>query len=156
VKFELLTFELPKKTWTKSVIEGYEKKIQPFVPFEVRSLKASAQPRKNAQESKRLSTQLMMGALDSSAMTIVFDERGKSLDSHGFAKILNQALESGKQKVQWVIGGPYGLEEGFRKRCDFRISLSPLVMNQEVAVTVALEQIYRAFTIRNNLPYHNT
>ncbi len=81
--------------------------------------------------------------------SIALHPDGKLIDSFAFSKLL-----SDKIAVQFYIGGAYGLEETFLRRCDKVISLSPLTMSHKIAKIVLLEQIYRGFSILNNHPYH--
>jgi len=81
--------------------------------------------------------------------SIALHPDGKIVDSFMFRRLL-----SDKIAVQFYIGGAYGFEEAFLKRCDKVISLSPLTMSHKVAKAVLLEQIYRGFSILNNHPYH--
>lgn len=80
---------------------------------------------------------------------IALDERGKELDSLGFASILE-----GKALVNFFIGGAFGLSETFKKSCDIVISLSRLTMAHKIAKLVLFEQIYRALSINAKHPYH--
>jgi 23S rRNA (pseudouridine1915-N3)-methyltransferase len=57
--------------------------------------------------------------------------------------------------VIFLIGGAFGVSEEVRSRAQLKVSFSAMVFNHLVAELVALEQIYRAFTIIKNLPYHN-
>ncbi len=81
--------------------------------------------------------------------SIALHPNGKLLDSFEFSKLL-----SDKIAVQFYIGGAFGFEDAFLKRCDKVISLSPLTMSHKIAKAVLLEQIYRGFTILNHHPYH--
>lgn len=81
--------------------------------------------------------------------SIALHPDGKLVDSFTFSKLL-----SDKMSVQFYIGGAYGFEETFLKRCDKVISLSPLTLSHKIAKAVLLEQIYRGFSILNNHPYH--
>lgn len=81
--------------------------------------------------------------------SIALHPDGKIIDSFAFSKLL-----SDKMSVQFYIGGAYGLDSAFLKRCDRVISLSPLTMSHKIAKAVLLEQIYRGLTILNNHPYH--
>ena len=74
---------------------------------------------------------------------------GKMIDSFEFSKLL-----SDKISVQFYLGGAFGFETAFLKRCDKVVSLSPLTMSHKIAKAVLLEQIYRGFSILNNHPYH--
>lgn len=152
---EFITFEVPKKSWVQPVTEIYKEKIAPFHGFEFKWIKSKTFLRKSASESRKQQSDLLRDKVNAKNYLILFDERGKTLASRAFAEMLAQAVESGKQKTQFIIGGHYGVDDELRKDCQQVISLSSLVLNQEVAITVALEQIYRALTICKNIPYHN-
>ncbi len=81
--------------------------------------------------------------------SIALHPDGKLIDSFEFSKLL-----SDRMTVQFYIGGAYGFEPSFLKRCDRVISLSPLTMSHRIAKAVLLEQIYRGLTILANHPYH--
>lgn len=81
--------------------------------------------------------------------SIALHPDGKLIDSFTFSKLL-----SDKMSVQFYIGGPYGFEEAFLKRCDHVVSLTPLTLSHKIAKAVLLEQIYRGFSILNSHPYH--
>ena len=155
MKSELLTLGFAKNSWCHPVVEQYEKKISPLMPLEMRYLKISSYGRKNREEALRESDRTFLRAMEDKALQICFDERGKTLSSIEFSKSVSRALESGKQKIQWLVGGPFGLGPEVRDKCSLNVSLSSLVMNQQVATVVALEQIYRGLNIRAGLPYHN-
>ncbi len=80
---------------------------------------------------------------------IALHPKGKEVDSLAFSRLLED-----KAEVSFFIGGAYGLEEKFVKKCDFSLSLSRLTMSHKIAKLVLFEQIYRAFTIIHNHPYH--
>ncbi len=83
------------------------------------------------------------------AFTIALHPAGKIVDSHEFSKLL-----ADKIAVKFFIGGAYGFEESFLKRCDKVISLGEITMSHKIAKVVLLEQIYRGFSILSNHPYH--
>ena len=81
--------------------------------------------------------------------SIALHPTGKKLDSFAFSKLI-----SDKISLHFFIGGAYGFEQDFVDKCDVAISLSDLTMGHKIAKTVLLEQIYRAFSLLNNHPYH--
>ncbi len=83
------------------------------------------------------------------AFTIALHPARKIVDSHEFSKLL-----ADKIAVKFFIGGAYGFEEPFLKRCDKVISLGEITMSHKIAKVVLLEQIYRGFSILSNHPYH--
>ena len=68
--------------------------------------------------------------------------------------ILRQ-LSDGVKRLVLVIGGPYGFSEEVYKRSDARLSLSRMTFSHQIVRAIFAEQIYRAFTILNNEPYHH-
>ncbi len=76
----------------------------------------------------------------------------RSFSSGAFARFMGERSESG-QDLAFIIGGPYGLEEGVVKKADMALSLSPMTLPHEMAALVLAEQVYRAFTIRKGEPY---
>ncbi|MDR0467890.1 MAG: 23S rRNA (pseudouridine(1915)-N(3))-methyltransferase RlmH [Campylobacteraceae bacterium] len=81
--------------------------------------------------------------------TIALDVGGEVVDSYEFSNILKD-----RSSVKFFIGGAYGFEDCFLKKCNKVISLSSLTFAHKIAKLVLLEQIYRALCIQNNHPYH--
>lgn len=156
MKVRLLYILSSKEDWFVSALETYDKKISAFVEFEVRALKAKSLGRENSAEKKLKESQLLLQQVSDRDFVILFDEGGKVFkDSVAFSDGLKKALESGRQSVTFLIGGAYGASEELKQRADRIWSLSALTMNHMLATIVAMEQVYRAYTIQKNLPYHN-
>ena len=81
--------------------------------------------------------------------TVALHPDGKIINSSAFSKLLEDKIA-----VKFFIGGAYGFEEPFLKRCDRVISLGEITMSHKIAKVVLLEQIYRGFSILSNHPYH--
>ncbi|APW64904.1 23S rRNA (pseudouridine(1915)-N(3))-methyltransferase RlmH [Poseidonibacter parvus] len=80
---------------------------------------------------------------------VALDVLGKKIDSYAFSKLLD-----GKNEVNFFIGGAFGFQRDFLKKCDSIISLSDLTMAHKIANVVLAEQIFRGLCIKNNHPYH--
>ncbi|MBX7232430.1 MAG: 23S rRNA (pseudouridine(1915)-N(3))-methyltransferase RlmH [Bdellovibrionales bacterium] len=156
MKFSLLYISGQKEPYMEMVEEIYLKKINGFLPFQIQAIKAQSSGRDQAQNKSKLENGKILDAIKSGDFVFAFDEKGKAAkDSIEFSHWMVKALESGHQRVVFVLGGPYGLNSLVRKRAQQVISLSPLTLNHHVARVVLLEQIYRGLTIWKNLPYHN-
>lgn len=155
MKVVLLNLATAKEAWADEAFGLYVKKIQHFFPFEIVSLKPKKSAREEAAVKKAEETQLILNWLQKDDFVFLFDERGKSYDSIQFSKKIESTLTSGKKRIVFVIGGAFGVGEEIRQRAEQVVTLSPMVMNHLVAQTMALEQIYRAFTIMKGIPYHN-
>jgi len=86
---------------------------------------------------------------------ITMEIEGKSLSSTEFAQKLSDIEKEGfYNEILFLIGGAEGLEENVRKQSDFKFSMSKLTFLHQEAVLILIEQIYRAYKILNNEPYH--
>ena len=85
----------------------------------------------------------------------LLDERGEEYRSVEFAGWLQKRLNSGMKRLVLVIGGPYGFSDEVYARADARISLSRMTFSHQIVRAIFAEQIYRAFTILHNEPYHH-
>lgn len=155
MKFVLLRLSGQDPEWLKRAAADYTAKINPLITFEIQSIPSPKHTRDQASAKLAEESRLIERALKPDDDLILFDERGKSLDSRAFAKVINEILNSGKKRAIFLIGGAYGVDPKIAEKARRKISLAPFVMNHHVAEVVALEQIYRAMTILKNLPYHN-
>ena len=86
---------------------------------------------------------------------ITMEIEGKELSSVGFADKINEIEKSGAyNEILFLIGGAEGLSEEVRSKSDFKFSMSKLTFLHQEAVMILSEQIYRAYKILNNEPYH--
>lgn len=156
MKIRVLIFETKLPGWVQEARAEYIAKITPFTPLEVRTLKGPRAERDDAELKRRKEGEVLLKNLDARDFLILFDEAGRSFpNSEAFAQHLSLAMNSGKPSLVFVIGGPYGFSEDVKKRAQAKWSLSGLTFNHWLAQLVALEQIYRGFTIIKRIPYHN-
>lgn len=155
MKFILYNFATAKEAWAEGAAILYTQKISYFNAFEIQTLKSKKSSREDAAQKKKEESELILSSLSKDDFVILFDERGKSFNSLEFSKKIESIYSSSKKRGVFIIGGAYGVNDEVRARAQLVVMLSPMVMNHLLAQTVALEQIYRAFTIIKNLPYHN-
>lgn len=156
MKLLMLAFETKSPEWVSSARAEYVQKISHFVALDWKALKSPIADRDDAGVKQKKEAQILLKQIDPSDMVILFDEGGVSFtNSIGFAEHLKRVVESGKARVVFVIGGPYGFHEDIKRRANLKWSLSKLTFNHWVAQIASLEQIYRGFTIIRGLPYHN-
>ena len=105
--------------------------------------------KKREQEGERIREQLKAGDY-----IIALDENGQKPTSGEFACLLEKLdVEAGR--VNFVIGGPFGIETSILRDSSLLLSLSAMTWPHELARTMLLEQIFRANCIRHNFPYHH-
>ena len=156
MKSKLYLFEHKVPQWVATARDEYALKLRGFAPFEICPLKTPSQERESAEVKCRKEGDVLLKQVDTKDLLVLFDEAGKSFpSSEDFADQLRRLLESGKQQLVFCIGGPYGFDERVKARSQARWSLSGLTFNHWLAQLVALEQLYRGWTILKGLPYHN-
>lgn len=155
MKSVLFDFKTSKELWFDEAKAVYLKKINGFVDFQIISLKTLKQSRDDLKAKKKFEEDELFNNLKPDDFIVLFDEIGRDLTSIQFSEQIQKASTSGKKRIVYVIGGAYGVSENIKMKAHLKISLSKMIMNHLVAETVVLEQIYRAFTIQKNIPYHN-
>ncbi len=105
-------------------------------------------PRLMAREGER-----MVAAIPRGALTIALDRSGEQLSTEALAERLQGWLQSGND-VALLVGGPEGLDPACLARSDRRLSLSPMTLPHPLVRIVIAEQLYRAWSLLNNHPYH--
>ena len=148
--------ESQKEDWAKDAQALYMEKIKRFSDFEILKIKSPSVARDNKEYKVEEESKLILNKLKSEDHLILFDEGGRLFDSVEFAKNLKKTQESNPKRIVFLIGGAFGVSEEIKSRANQKLSLSKMVMNHHVAMNVALEQIYRAFTIIKGIPYHNS
>ncbi len=155
MKSVLFDFKTAKQNWFQDVSELYAKKINAFCDFEIITLKTLKQGREESSAKIKFEEAQLIHQIKSEDFVILFDEMGLDLTSIQFCKELEKITISGKKRTVFIVGGPYGVSENIKMKAHLKVSLSKMVLNHLVAETVVLEQIYRAMTIQNRIPYHN-
>ena len=137
------------------VIERYLNRIKHFFPIEVTEV-TPERGRQGSQDGSimRAQSARLLEAIPKSGYTVVLDERGRSMDSLKFAKLLERLTIDQPHGVTFVLGGDAGFEDAVRERADLLLSLSAMTLPHQLARAVLLEQIYRACTLMRNIPYH--
>ena len=133
------------------IVNDFIKMSKKYATVEIHSLfnkqisKAQTIGRKESQQAYN---EIFEPKLDT-GYNIALDILGKKVDSFKFSDmLLNYSI------INFYIGGAYGFDKNFLKKCDKVISLSDLTMAHKIANIVLCEQIFRALCIANNHPYH--
>lgn len=88
------------------------------------------------------------------AFVIALDEKGKTISSRDFAKSIDKWQTAGHSHIVFIIGGADGLTKAVKDKANFQLSFGAMTYPHLMVRVMILEQLYRAFTILNNHPYH--
>jgi 23S rRNA (pseudouridine1915-N3)-methyltransferase len=104
---------------------------------------------------KKAEAASILKALAKTDVLILLDEKGKMLDSPGLAKLIQQKANQSAQRIVFLIGGAYGVDQIIKERANFTWSLSDLVFPHMLVRLILAEQVYRACSILANEKYHH-
>lgn len=140
----------------KKLTEVYAKRLQFYVKFEVEiipDLKKAKNLDENQQKTKE--GERILEKVQPSDFLVLLDEKGKEFTSVEFSAFIQKRLNSGMKQLIFVIGGPYGFSQEVYQRANAKIALSQLTFSHQMVRLFFTEQLYRAFTILKNEPYHH-
>lgn len=140
--------------WVEAGYHEYAKRLPHGCRLTLREIPAGR--RTKGADLKRLIEQegaRQLAAIPAGSRVVALDRGGRQMDTEQLATELKKRLAGG-QNLALLIGGPEGLAPGCLKRADDRWSLSALTLAHPVVRVVLAEQLYRAWSILNNLPYH--
>lgn len=109
----------------------------------------------SAESQKRQEGELLMRQFADGDYVVLLDEKGAEMRSVEFSMWLQKRMNSGVRRLCFVIGGPYGFSKTVYDRADESISLSRMTFSHQIIRAIIAEQLYRAFTIIRNEPYHH-
>lgn len=140
----------------QKLIDVYLKRLKHYVKFELAVL-PDIKNTKNLSVSDQMDkeAELILKHLDSTDTFFLLDENGKEYTSEGFANQLQKQMNSGIKEWVLVIGGPYGFSDSIKQKAKGQLSLSKMTFSHQMVRLFIVEQIYRAFTILRNEPYHH-
>ena len=140
----------------QDLIEVYEKRLQHYVNFEI-DIIPDLKKTKNLSEDqqKEKEGELILKKLAPTDVLVLFDEKGKQFSSVEFSQYLQKKMNSGKKQLVFLIGGPYGFSNAVYAKASGKISLSKMTFSHQMVRLFITEQVYRAFTILKNEPYHH-
>ena len=109
----------------------------------------------SAESQKRQEGEALLRRFGDGDGVVLLDERGEQMRSVDFSAWVQKRMNSGLKRLCFVIGGPYGFSKEVYARADAKISLSAMTFSHQMIRVLFAEQLYRAFTILNNEPYHH-
>ena len=156
MKIELAVIGKTSIGYLKQGIDEYIKRLKHYVPFEIKYID-DIKNTKNISEDQQKRTEgaKILSLLDKSDFVVLLDEHGKEYTSMQYSSYIQKRMLSGAKKVVFVIGGPYGFSQEVYDRANDKISFSKMTFNHEMIRLIFTEQLYRAYTIINNEPYHH-
>ena len=140
----------------EALVTMYTKRLNHYVRFAITTIADVRNTKKLSEaEQKRLEGEAILKLITDSDHLMLLDEHGAEYRSIEFAEMLQRRMLSGTKRLVFVIGGPYGFSDAVYQRSNSKLSLSKMTFSHQIVRAIFTEQLYRAFTILKNEPYHH-
>ena len=156
MKISLFLIGKTNHSYLSPGIDDYTRRINFYAPFSIQYIPDVKNTRNLSQSQQKTAEGLnILNALDNSDHVVLLDEHGKEMTSMDFASFIGKKMQTVGKRLVFVVGGPYGFSEAVYQRANERISLSKMTFPHDLIRLVFTEQLYRAYSIINNEPYHH-
>ena len=140
-----------KEKFFKEALEEYQKRLSKYTKLSI--IEVEDINLNNEELIKQKESELILKHIDKKDYVITLEIEGKQLTSIELSNKI-QDLEQTNPNITFIIGGSYGLDEEIKKLSSFKLSFSKLTFPHQLFRIILLEQIYRAYKIKNNESYH--
>jgi 23S rRNA (pseudouridine1915-N3)-methyltransferase len=156
MKITLLVVGQTPKNYLVDGENLFIKRLEKYTKFEkielpdLKNAKNLSNDQIKTEEGKRI-----LQKINKTDFVVLLDEKGKTYRSVEFADWLQNTFNQGPKQLVFVVGGPYGFSTDIYARANQKISLSKMTFSHQMIRLFFLEQLYRAFSILKNEPYHH-
>ena len=156
MKIKLLAIGKTDDKNLNALIDTYKNRLKHYIKFELEIIPDIKNVKNLSQsQQKEKEGELILNKLQATDQLILLDEKGKDFRSIDFSNYLQKKMNSGIKQLVFVIGGPYGFSETVYKKAMGKVSFSKMTFSHQMIRLFVVEQIYRAYTILKNEPYHH-
>ncbi|WP_040206725.1 23S rRNA (pseudouridine(1915)-N(3))-methyltransferase RlmH [Neobacillus jeddahensis] len=158
MNISIITVGKLKEKYLKQGIEEYLKRLSAYAKVEVIEVADEKAPEELSElemvQVKQKEGERILAKINQDTYVIALAIQGKLQSSEELANTLDKLATYGKSKIAFVIGGSLGLSEEVVKRSNEQLSFSKMTFPHQLMRLILVEQIYRAFRINRNEPYH--
>ena len=158
LKVTLLTVGKVKEKYLRDGIDEYAKRLSRYCNLSILEMEDEKTPDEASETEEELikkkEADRLFKYIKDDAYVIALAINGRQLDSPEFSKKIDSLGLSGKSNLTFIIGGSLGLHDSILKRADMLLSFSKMTFPHQLMRMIFLEQLYRAYRIMKNEPYH--
>lgn len=156
MKITLVVIGKTDEEYLNTGIGIYTERLSHYIKFNLVGIRTPKNfGQLNPVQLKEAEGKLLLKYFEDSDHVILLDERGKLPTSVEFAGMLQKHMNCGIKHLMFVVGGAFGFSDEVYKTAQSKLSLSPMTFSHQMVRLFFTEQLYRAFTILKNEPYHN-
>jgi 23S rRNA (pseudouridine1915-N3)-methyltransferase len=154
MKLNLLAVGTKMPTWVTQGFQEYQKRLPRECSLQLQEIAPAKRAKTGSVEQwKKEEGERILAAIPSNHRVVALDVKGKAWSTEQLAEQLSFWQTDGRD-VSLVVGGPDGLSQACLDRADQKWSLSALTLPHPLVRIVMSEQLYRAWTVTQNHPYH--
>ncbi len=153
MRLKILWVGKTKNRFVRALAADYRDRVARFAPCEILEAR-DASGMRSGRDRPAAETKAIAKLLPGGCRLVVLDERGREMSSPDFARWLAAEMDRGTRELVFLIGGVEGVADGLLSRADLKLSLGRMTWTHEMCRVLLLEQLYRAFCILRNVPYH--
>jgi len=155
MQITIITVGKVKEAHYKTAIEDYAKRISNYSSLKrIEIADEKIIDSKQEEKIKEKEGEKIIKAIGANSFKVALSEYGKEFTSVDFSKFIKDLQNKGINEVSFIIGSAIGISETVINSSDFKLALAKMTLPHQMAQLFLLEQIYRAFKIMNNEPYH--
>ncbi|HAK00490.1 MAG TPA: 23S rRNA (pseudouridine(1915)-N(3))-methyltransferase RlmH [Bacteroidales bacterium] len=156
MKITLLNMGKISDSYLKEGIEKYFGRLKHYTQIEIHDLELPAKWQKLPPlELKKKEADLQLKWIEKADCVVLLDESGRQFGSLEFSTFIQQKQLQSIRHLMFVSGGSWGFDTTIYEKAHLKISLSKMTFPHHLVRLIFLEQLYRAFTLLRNEPYHN-
>ena len=153
MKLSILSVGKAHESYIKEGVDQFTKRIGHYYPIDWHLITPSKLT--EPTQIKKAEASNILKSITPTDVLVLLYETGKILISPGLSKLIQQKANQSAQRIVFLIGGAYGVDEEIKKRANFTWSLSELVFPHMLVRLILAEQVYRACSILANEKYHH-
>ena len=155
MKITIISVGKIKENYFKDSVDEYCKRLNNYCTLNrVEIADEKIIESKSDSSIKNKESEKILKSLSEKSYKIAMTETGKTFSSEDFSDFVSGIKNTGVSEISFIIGGALGLGDEILKQSDFKLSLSKMTLPHQMAYLFLTEQIYRAFKIMSNEPYH--
>lgn len=158
MQIQIVSVGKVKEKYIKLGIAEFEKRLRPYCKLIMDEVNDEQAPEqlsdKELYQIKQKEGERILGKIKPNQYVIALDIQGDNWSSEQLSKEMEKLSIHGKSQLSFVIGGSNGLNDDVLQRADQKLSFSKMTFPHQLMKLILLEQIYRAFKIQKNEPYH--
>ncbi len=139
-----------------SLIDDYIGRLKHYTQFDMEVIPELKNTKSLSNEQqKEKEADMILKSIQPGDTVVLLDEHGKEFRSIQFSQWIEKKMHVVNKRVVFIIGGPYGFSQRIYDIASEKISLSKMTFSHQMIRLIFIEQLYRAFSILNNSPYHH-